>query len=66
MRADALRSSREEGPPGHVQSAEALSSRTTTPGQAVNRLRRDAAERDVSRQESRSSSWGGPSPAEAG
>eukprot|EP00971_Amphidinium_carterae_P324727 6453903-Amphidinium_carterae.1 len=49
-----------------VQGAEALMPRTIANQQASALLRRDAAERAEARQESRSSSWGGPSPAEAG
>eukprot|EP00971_Amphidinium_carterae_P055738 1099249-Amphidinium_carterae.1 len=66
MRENALRSAQGAPATVEVQGAEALLPRTMANQQAVTLLRRDAAERAEASQESRSSTWGGPSPAEAG
>eukprot|EP00971_Amphidinium_carterae_P053698 1057714-Amphidinium_carterae.1 len=62
----ALRSAQGEPAAVDMQSAEALLPRTPANQQAVALMRRDAAEREAASQASRSSTWGGPSPAEAG
>eukprot|EP00971_Amphidinium_carterae_P309358 6147601-Amphidinium_carterae.1 len=66
MRVEAQRSSQEQPASSSQQGSEELLPRTQATVEALSLLRRDAAEREEARQESRSSSWGGPSPAEAG
>eukprot|EP00971_Amphidinium_carterae_P023457 462697-Amphidinium_carterae.1 len=66
MRENALRANPGTQATVDVQGAEALLPRTVANQQAIALLRRDAAERAETHQGSRSSTWGGPSPAEAG
>eukprot|EP00971_Amphidinium_carterae_P186488 3701950-Amphidinium_carterae.2 len=66
LRADAQRLPQGSPARGSEQGSEELLPRTPANEQALSLLRRDAAEREEARQASRSSTWGGPSPAEAG
>eukprot|EP00971_Amphidinium_carterae_P352256 6492512-Amphidinium_carterae.1 len=66
LREDARRQTQGEPEGRSPSGSEELLPRTPATEQALALLRRDAAERAEARQESRSSTWGGPSPAEAG